>query len=686
MAEDFTLKKLGAENKEPIVKRKSPGDMMKSYISADIPKLHKSSINKITVSLPKQDTMVTKSNRGKKKPWVKRVMRVALIVLLLFVVLAVAIALPARKIVKEAQDVTRVGTEALEALKMQDLEQTKVKLTETKKELTELQNSYKSLSWTKIIPLVGGYYRDGEHGMNAAQEFITAGDIAVTEITPYADLLGFSEGESSFVDQPADKRIETAIATFDKVTPKIGEISQHLDAGSKELDQINPKRYPKKFQGKEIRSKIEAVQSLSHDTIDLFVNAQPLLEILPELMGMEEEKRYLLLFQNDKELRPTGGFITAYAVLIFDKGKMRVENSSNVYDLDDRQKTNIKAPEEILTYHKGVYYAYLRDSNLSPDFYESMQMFEELLQNVSNPPKYDGIIALDTEVLVATMDVLEGDIFVPEYGENFTTKPDDRCDGCPMVIYELSDYAGRRVGHVRDNRKDVLGKLMFALMQKALGVSPSQYWGSLMQTFFDQINEKHILFYMKDGPTQQALEAVDFAGRIKEYDADYLHINDSNMAGAKSNLFVQHTVTQDIAVENDRTVTKTITIDYKNPSEPSDCNIMNEGLCLNGLLRNWLRIYVPKGSELVSFEGSETEVVTKEDLGKTVFEGFMTVAPKGSSQVVVKYKLPFKADNEYRMLIQKQPGTKGHEYIIKINGREKETFNLTTDKEVRYDL
>src|SRR3989344_8330671 len=174
---------------------------------------------------------------------------------------------------------------------------------------------------------------------------------------------------------------------------------------------------------------------------------------------------------------------------------------------------------------------------------------------------------------------------------------------------------------------------------------------------------------MKDEQTQQALEAVDFAGRIKEYDADYLHINDANMAGAKSNLFVQHTVTQDIEVENNCTVTKTITIDYKNPSEPSDCNIMNEGLCLNGLLRNWLRVYVPKGSELISFEGSETEVVTKEDLGKTVFEGFLTVAPESSSQVTLSYKLPFKVTDEYTLLIQKQPGTHGHEYTIVLNGK-----------------
>ncbi|MBI4137507.1 DUF4012 domain-containing protein, partial [Candidatus Roizmanbacteria bacterium] len=461
---------------------------------------------------------------------------------------------------------------------------------------------------------------------------------------------------------------------------------QNLGAAEKELEQIDPKRYPEKFRGKEIRPRIEQAQSIAHDTIDLFVNAQPLLEVLPELMGMEEKKRYLLLFQNDKELRPTGGFITAYAILVFDKGKMQVEVSSNIYDLDDRQIKNIEAPEEILKYHKGVYYAYLRDSNLSPDFYESMQMFEELMKNVSNPPAYDGIIALDTEVLVQTIAVLDGDIFVPEYGANFTTEPDERCDGCPMVIYEISDMVGRRVGHVRENRKDVLGKLMHALMQKALGVSPSKYWGPLMQTFFDQINEKHILFYMKDESVQQSLEAVNFAGRIKEYEGDYLHINDSNMAGAKSNLFVQHTITQEIDVERDGSVTKTVTIDYKNPSAPSNCNIMDEGLCLNGLLRNWLRLYVPKGSELISFEGSETEVITKEDLGKTVFEGFMTVAPKGSSRVVVKYKLPMKMQDEYRLMMQKQPGTKGHEYVIKLNGKEKETFSLTTDKEVRYDL
>ncbi|MBI4137014.1 hypothetical protein HY469_03035, partial [Candidatus Roizmanbacteria bacterium] len=235
MADDFMLKKLGGTKKEPIMQRMSD-DTVQADSAADIPKLKKRTVYQPKKVVANNDAMATRRKTGKKHPGVKRFVRLGVIILLLLFVLAVAIALPARKITKEAQDVARVGTEASEAIKMQDLGLAKTKLGETRNELTELQNSYKSLVWTKYIPLIGGYYRDGEHGMKAAQEFINAGDIALTEITPYADLLGFSEGTSSFVDQPADKRIETAITTFDKVTPKLGEIAQHLGAAEKELE------------------------------------------------------------------------------------------------------------------------------------------------------------------------------------------------------------------------------------------------------------------------------------------------------------------------------------------------------------------------------------------------------------------------------------------------------------------
>jgi hypothetical protein len=107
------------------------------------------------------------------------------------------------------------------------------------------------------------------------------------------------------------------------------------------------------------------------------------------------------------------------------------------------------------------------------------------------------------------------------------------------------------------------------------------------------------------------------------FDGDYFNINEANFGGAKSNMFVSEAVTQDYNVAADGTVTKTVTVDYKNPYAPSDCNLERGNLCLNAVLRDWFRIYVPKGSQLVSSQGSEVKMTSYEDLGKTVFEGFL---------------------------------------------------------------
>jgi len=64
-----------------------------------------------------------------------------------------------------------------------------------------------------------------------------------------------------------------------------------------------------------------------------------------------------------------------------------------------------------------------------------------------------------------------------------------------------------------------------------------------------EINQKHVLAYFHDDDAQKAAESFNMAGRImtatetaallayKEGEWDYLHINNSNMAGAKSNMF-----------------------------------------------------------------------------------------------------------------------------------------------------
>ncbi|MFC1727668.1 hypothetical protein ACFL0Y_04050, partial [Patescibacteria group bacterium] len=264
---------------------------------------------------------------------------------------------------------------------------------------------------------------------------------------------------------------------------------------------------------------------------------------------------------------------------------------------------------------------------------------------------------------------------------------DERCD-CPQVFYELESYADRPVGEIRKERKGIIGPLMHSILLNMMG-SPRKKWPLFFNVAWKDLQEKHILLYFFDEEFQEAVEVLNAGGRIKETEADYLHVNDCNFGGAKSNMYIQEEVTQKIEVAQDGTVTKKVTIDFRNPAPPSDCNLERGELCLNGLYRDWFRLYVPEGSELLEATGSEVEVVTYEELGKTVFEAFYgdeaPLRPQGKSQLSFRYRLPFKINQgeSYELLIQKQPGSKNHDYIVDFNGQE-ESFILDSDKELQF--
>jgi hypothetical protein len=240
----------------------------------------------------------------------------------------------------------------------------------------------------------------------------------------------------------------------------------------------------------------------------------------------------------------------------------------------------------------------------------------------------------------------------------------------------------RPVNYVKTNRKGILGDLMYALFYKAIGFSPSKYWGTLAQTMFKNMEEKNILLYYKDANIQSAVEKMNYAGRIRDYDGDYLDVVNVNFAGAKSNLFVTKSIETTV---NTGTKERVLTVEYRNPYPHSDCSLERGGLCLNATLRNWVRVYVPKGSQLVDFKGSLMKVQTYDELGKTVYEGFLTVAPLGKSEIKVTYKLPSTVDtNKYKLLIQKQAGEKDIKYNVKIDGQQF-TGLLEKDHEFKKD-
>jgi hypothetical protein len=582
------------------------------------------------------------------------------------------------------------------ATKSQNLDNVKVGIENTKVTLADLDSTYKLVAWEKFVPFAGAYISDAGHGITAGEAGLNAGEIVLTTVQPYSDLLGLTESTSSGTiaktgDQTTQDRINFVVSTIPQILPKIDQISSQVKIVQDEISQINPDRYPNQFKGMEIKSQIKNVQSLVSEASTFIVNGKPFLQAAPSLLGMDSPKTYMILFQNDKEIRPTGGFMTAYAVMKVDKAKFTPVTSDDIYSLDAKYTSSVAAPQPIIDYIKGPYALStkwrLRDMNWSPDFASAMQLVVPAAEK-AGVTKVDGVISVDTQLLVNLLNAI-GTIGVPGYG-NFGTAINPKCN-CADVIYQLESFAdiegaviwnpttGKIISAPANynNRKAIIGPLMNSIMANALG-QPKGKLAGLAQAVFTSLIEKHILFYMLDPVTEKAVSDFGVGGAINQtFTGDYLHINDANLGGRKSNLYATEEVEQDIKVAGDGSVTKTVTITYKNPQ--------GQDGWLNSVLPTWVRVYVPKGSTLITSEGLEAKSDPYEDLGKTVFAGYFQLRPEGVSKVTFEYKLPFKVSGAYNLLIQKQPGTDGFLYTINIGSHTQE-FYLKTDKTLTIGL
>lgn len=608
------------------------------------------------------------------------------LVLIFFLVL-----IPSVLVVNRVRAVYQKTTKLQDAAKSKDLKLISQAIEETRDSLVSLEQFLSPFSWVKFIPFVGSYEADVEHLVRAGRAGLEAAEIVIRAVEPYSDIIGLAGGQpTGGGEKTAQDRIAFVVTTVEKIGPDIEKVGEKLRTAKREVDEVNPRRYPEEWRGRKIREPLTQMISLVERIATLTSEAKPLLEVAPWFLGTESPRRYLLIFQNDGELRPTGGFMTAYAILEVNKGKIKPILSEDIYALDAKFKPEKKAPEALIKYVPLPYGKdsrwRLRDMNLSPDFSLSMQEFIPNFQKASGLG-FDGVVAVDTKVLVRLLQVL-GTVGVPEWG-NFSSKPDNRCDGCPQVVYELERLISKPAIGARAARKAVIGPLMHSILANAMG-SPKEKMPGLFEAVFSSLLEKHILFYFPGEKTQKAVESFNIAGRVKDYEGDYFFLVDSSFSGAKSNFFIRQQVEQKIEIGKSGKVLKTVTVEYKNPSPPSNCDLEKGELCLNAPYRNWFRLYVPKGARLLESTGSEVELKTYEDLGKTVFEGFFgdkyPLRPQGSAKLTFKYELPPQGSKgEYKLLIQKQPGTDGHQYFIVLGG-QKEELELKTDEEIKFKI
>lgn len=579
----------------------------------------------------------------------------------------------------QAQEAAFHGQAAYSQFKAQNLPGAQSELNNVEEKLTQVQTSYQKLSFYRFFPFINKYYYDGIHGLAGAQAGLQAGLKSLETIAPYADVLGFA-GEGTFEGGTAEDRLKLVLETLEKVTPELDAISANLQTMEDEFAQIDSNRYPEQIRGMEIKSRIDQVKSLSNGANLALTQYRPFIEKLPEIMGAgDQRKKYLVLFTNDGELRATGGFLTAYSIIFIENGKVTPEKSDDIYELDQKFSQRIEIPEQLGRYLTTESYWHLRDMNIYPDFKQSMETFLEHYSTIkSEPQDIDGIIAIDTNVLTGLLEVL-GPVEVPGYG-TFSAQETDK--GIPQVVYALSEIITRPTPYLREDRKGILGPMMRAILTKAYG-APKQQWPDLFTQAMKLLESRDAQIYFIDEQVQAAAEAINVAGKMElDNGNDFLAVVNSNLGGAKSNFFISSEMDQVIdSAPVDGMIEKTVIITYKNNQEADNCNLEAGLLCLNSTNRDWTRLYVPKGSELIEAQGFNEEAVVYDEGDFTIIEGFFLLEPMSQAKLNITYKVPYTDEEMYRVRIWKQGGVDPVPVMMEVTGGQEE---LTLDKDIDY--
>lgn len=376
---------------------------------------------------------------------------------------------------------------------------------------------------------------------------------------------------------------------------------------------------------------------------------------LPELLGHQSPKTYLLVFQNSNEIRPTGGFIGSYGKVVLDKGRIDKLVVDDVYNLDGLLETkgvDVEPPAP-LKEHLGVSRWLMRDANWSPDFTVSAQQIADFYSQAMGD-QIDGVLGLDLEVVQRLLE-LTGPIYLAQFNESIDTKNFFE----KTEFYSEADYYSGS-----PQKKTFLSLLSAKLLEKVLQLETVDF-GRLGQVVQNSLAERHLLIYLPEGEVANLLAQENWDGRVKSFGGDYLMVVDANVGATKANYYVKRNLSY--AVKNmDRQGTwqGILKINYVHGAASNAWP--------GGAYKNYLRVYVPQGSVLKKVERSSEGVDTKalditkgidetQGDGKTVWGTVFTLNAGKSLSLTFTYNLPtdaglLKADS-YSLLVQKQSGT-----------------------------
>ncbi len=429
-----------------------------------------------------------------------------------------------------------------------------------------------------------------------------------------------------------------------------------------------------------------------------------------EMLGAKGPRTYLFLFQNNHEMRATGGFIGSYGIIKINNGRITQMMIDDVYNPDGQLIDRIVPP---LPIQKVSADWSMHDSNWFADFPVSAQKTMDFYERTGGAT-VDGVIAVTPEMMRKFL-TISGPIVVESH--NVTLTSDNFMQVLQSEIEDVNNYQTadatindselikkqgpqeekKTENNIAEGKKEtskkILADVMPIMIDKLFDRKNPEHLSAVAQAISLGLKEKHIVMYMKKTEAQTIIENNDWGGTITDTDKDYLSVINTNINGFKTDGVITETISHTATIDADGEVIDTVQIKRKHTGGQTGYPWWD------AVNANYMRVYVPKGSELISVEGhtrelnverldydtlgyerdkdvveeeknmhidEETGTRIYEQSDKTVFANWVYVSPQESVTVTYTYRLPFRVsfdeDREgkfgsYAVLFQKQSGS-----------------------------
>lgn len=460
-----------------------------------------------------------------------------------------------------------------------------------------------------------------------------------------------------------EENAKTSILTNERpsLTEKLKSQLPFVISAADNLKKANEsmQKIPDTFIPLRLRDRFKFAKNGLNSLIDLTKNLEDDIPAVLNLLGDKEPHTFLILLQNNAELRPTGGFIGNYMVVETNDGYITKNNIYDIYSADHKLAEKLLPPSEILPANKEWF---MRDSNYSGHFPLSAERAAWFLEKEQGPG-VDSVIAID-QTFVTELLRLTGQIKIPELSqpltaENFST----------IISYIVeSKLTGR------EDPKAILKSFMPEFLRALFKKTDSM---ALLPLLRASIEQKHILAYSKDLSIEQFWQRRKSAGLMKELEPkeDYLNIVHTSIGGNKSDDDIAENITHNTYINSDGSLKNELIITRKHTwNEETEQRIKNiiANFGFSEISEkvwkilgrspnvNMLRIYVPAGSVIEDSAGANIETIFDEETGKTYFSARMDVPVANSTSLKILYRLPFKLNldpvDKYYLTVAKQAG------------------------------